>query len=117
MSTRYRGIEEIYPSSPKNSKIFQNKEEARLSENDEEALKSLNFLQTSSLNFLSVKKINTNTIDFDSKYVISTDGYNSQTGYLVDYLRLIAKNSNSMLVEVAFFDKEIMDLFCDVDPR
>lgn len=68
------------------------------------------------LDFMKVSKINTNSIDFACRNIISADSYKSLIQYIVDFTRLIASAANSKFVELSIFDPEVIDLLCFVYP-
>ncbi len=113
-------LEDLLPASPKQTRQpppSQTPDQLYGSDEEAAAQTGFDFLKTTNINFLSVKKINTSIIDFDSKYVVSTDGYNNLTSYYIDFLKLVAKSSNSRYVEAAIFDQEFIDLLCEVYPK
>ena len=113
-------LEDLLPPNQKqqrNPLISQTSELGIGSDDEVWGAAGFDFLKTTNLNFLSVKKLNTSIIDFDSKYVVSTDGYTNLTAYYIDFLKLVAKSSNSRYVEAAIFDHEFIDLLCEVYPR
>jgi hypothetical protein len=68
------------------------------------------------IDFMQVSKVNTKSIDFTCRHIISGDNYKSLGKYVIDFARLIAHSANSKFVEVAFFDSEIIDSFCFINP-
>ena len=67
--------------------------------------------------FFKVNKINTNTIEFSCRSIISTDNFKSLSVLVTDFAKLISKTSNSKHVEVVFYEKQIIELFSHVHPK
>lgn len=115
-STRYRGLE-----NPSENTLTEKKFRKLVSDEDtmlkggDAPFSSGGYL--GGLDFISVKKINTNSIDFVCRNIISSDGHKSLMQYVIDFTKLISSSAGSKLVEIVFFDQDVIDMFCFIHPK
>lgn len=118
-TSRYRGLEHennLFRSSDRSpTKRGLIKGTIGHGEGDYEGIKSGGYI--GDLDFISVKKINTNSIDFTCRNIISSDDHKSLAQYVIDFAKLISNSAGSRFVEIAFFDQEVIDLFCFIHPK
>lgn len=69
-----------------------------------------------SSSFLRIKKINTNSIDFSCKALKSSDKYKEVSQLVIDFARLIADSANSPFVQIALYNQQVVDLYCEIYP-